>query len=272
MQGVILLALKRSAYSLGAFNLALSIKHHNPYVHITLVSDGEHLNNYRTQHFAVFDSIKEIKKEDYLDCGVFQPALAKLNIYKYSDNKGTLFIDADSICLKDIKPFLESLKGCKFKTYNAPDYGRWISEEDYETYFGAKYGVSINSSWYYWEDDTVFKKAKQFYDKQIPLESIKPSWGGAYPDELFFNLAVDDLKIPLGMNDNIMFFGKNIDPRSLGQLEDDFYFFTLFGNQTTVRKIYIDWYDRLMFRYCESKGIEHHFKSRTILTNKHLSR
>ena len=81
-QGVIILSLKKPSYSQGAFNLALSIKHYNPSINITLVTDNEHQKHYRPEHYLVFDAIKTISPSHYISEGMFQPALAKININK----------------------------------------------------------------------------------------------------------------------------------------------------------------------------------------------
>ena len=60
MNGVIILALKKSAYYQAAANLAMSIKHFNKSINITLVTDGGHNEHFRVEHYAYFDWIKEI--------------------------------------------------------------------------------------------------------------------------------------------------------------------------------------------------------------------
>lgn len=272
MQGVIILALRKASYSLGAFNLALSIKTFNPNINITLVSDGEHLKHYRAEHFSVFDWIKEIQLCDYIDYeGKFQPALAKINIDKYSTYNGTLYIDADSIVLKDIQPLLDVLKGYEFKSNIIPQYTQWTDEKTYKEYFGIDFGVTINSSWYYWENSNVFDETRYTYSKHFPVDKIVPKWGsGTLPDELFFNAAINKLGIDCSVKENVMFFGNIIDSRTLTELENDFYMFTLYGGMKTVREPYRDWYDRLMFKNCEQNGIEHRFKAYGILTEKHV--
>lgn len=272
MDGVIILSLKKPSYACSAFNLALSIKYFNPKIHITLISDGEHLRHYQGKHFATFDWIKEIKKEDYQDQNGFQPGFAKLNLAKYSTYENTLYVDADSLCLQNIQPLFDKLKGQKFKSNVTKDYTQWTDAESYKEFFGIDQGVSINSSWIYFENDQVFNRAFELYKRNFPLEKVSPVWGNTYPDELFFNGALNLFGINPAIDFDVMFFGNNIDPRTLTQIEEQFYFFTLYGNRTTVRKIYTDWYDKLMFKICESKGIEHLFKAHSILVGKHLSK
>jgi hypothetical protein len=273
MQGIIILALQKSAYSTGAFNLALSIKHYNPNINITLVSDGEHLKHYRPAHFSVFNWIKEIKLCDYINTdGKFQPALAKIRINEYSTYDGTLYLDADSICLQDLQPFLDKLKGSEFKSNVIEGYTQWTDEKFFNEFFGFGFGKTINSSWYYWEKIDVFKAANEFYSKGFPVDKIMPKWGsGTLPDELFFNAAITKCGVDPKVDYEVMFFGNVIDIRTLTELQEQHYLFTLYGGIRTVRSIYIDWYDRLMIKICESKGMEHRFKSHGILTGKHVN-
>ncbi len=203
--------------------------------------------------------------------GKFQPALAKLNIYKYSTYDETLYIDADSLCFKDLQPLFDRLKGRIFASHAIEGYTQWTDEETYKNFFKQDWGITINTSWFYFEDNKVFITALDFYNNNFPADKISPVWGGTYPDELFFNAAIKKTGVDAKVDFDVMFFGNNIDVRTFTELENDFYFYTLYGNRTTVRKIYIDWYDRLMYKICANKGIEHRFKSYEILVGKHVN-
>lgn len=275
MQGIVILSLKKPSYVCSAFNLALSIKQHNPDLHITLVSDGEHRRHYTAIHYSVFDWIKDMPPIEYTgENGEFQPGLAKLNLAKYSNYDKTLYVDADSMCFKNLQPLFDKLNGSTFKAQVTKDYTQWTDKQTYKDFFGFEQGVAINSSWIYWEDqeEEVFDRAKFFYKHKFPADKISPKWGDTYPDELFFNGAINQLQVDPAAGFEVMFFGNNMDERTLSKLEEDYFFFTLYGNRTTVRKVYVDWYDRLMFKTCESKGIEHNFKAHQILVGKHLSK
>jgi len=273
MQGIIILSLKKAAYSIAAYNLALSIKHFNKELNITLLSDGTHKDHLNADHLSVFNSVIDINLCDYIDHdGSFQPALAKINLHKYSEYKKTLYIDADSLVLKDLQPLFDKLNGHEFKSNLIPNYTQWTDKETFESFFGIPQGLTINTSWIYWESDDVFIQAREYYFQGFPLNKIEPKWGGTFPDELFFNAAINKLSVDPSFNPSPMFFGNNIDPRRFDEIENDFFAFTLYGNRTTVRKIYQEWYDRLMFKTCAIMGKEHRFKSYQIMTGKHLSK
>ena len=270
-QGVIILSLKRPAYSLGAFNLALSIKHFNPSINITLVTDNEHQKHYREWQYGVFDSIKTISPIHYMSDGMFQPALAKLNINRYSHYKKTLYIDADSLVLQDLQPLFDRLNGSEFKSNVLDNYVQWTDAETFKDFFGVEQGIMINSSWFYFEKTDIFEQANKYYQKGFNIEKIEPKWGLTYPDELFLNASIINLGINPKVDFEPMFFGNLIDERTLSALQNDFFMFTLFGGRNTVRSIYVDFYDRLCRNMCLAKGQEHNFKAHDILHDKHVN-
>ena len=95
------------------------------------------------------------------------------------------------------------------------------------------------------------------------------------PDELYFVGSLAQLDINPNSNIKAMFFGNEIDARSTSQIEEDFYFITLFGGgvgRTTVRDKYITFYDKLLHKICAKKGIDHKYKAHLILTNKHVNK
>jgi len=190
MNGVIIIALNKQAYATSAFNLALSIKHYNPSIHITLLSDNIHQACYKLEHYAMFDSIKEIPKQDYTHEGRFCPAKAKLSMYKYTNYDKTLYLDADSICLKDIAPLFESLNGCEFKSNYVDGYTQWVHADTFKNFFGFEQGKTINSSWIYWEKTDVFEHALQYYNLGFPKGLLIQKWGNSLPDELFLRASV----------------------------------------------------------------------------------
>lgn len=269
--GVIILSLRKPAYSMGSFNLALSIKHYNPSIHITLVSDNEHQKHYRPEHYKVFDTIKTISQHHFICDGIFQPGFAKLNINKYSSYDRTLYIDADSLVLQDIQPLFDKLKGSEFKGNVIKGYTQWTDEETYNSFFGIPFGDTINSSWFYWENTRVFEQAQEFFSKGFPQDKISPKWGLSLPDELFFNASLAKLKIDPQVDIEPMFFGNMIDIRTLSELQREFFALTLYGARGTVRSVYKDFYDRICYTMCNLNGYDHIFKSATILSGKHVT-
>lgn len=68
-----------------------------------------------------------------------------------------------------------------------------------------------------------------------------------------------------------MFFGNMIDRRTLTEMQNDFFMFTLYGGKHTVRGVYVDFYDKECRNMNKAKGFEHLFKARDILNGKHVT-
>lgn len=286
MNGVIILALKKSAYYQAAANLAMSIKHFNKNINITLVSDGGHKEYYRQEHYAYFDWIKEINSEDCNDDYGFSPALAKINIYKYSTYDNTLYIDSDSLVLQDIQPLIDKLVSLEGNFYSNVlgrggfeddiRYQAWATNTKLWEYFDLKKEQTIytfNTSWFFFrkKSENIFKRVFNNYFGGFSKLDLKNKWGGSLPDELFFYGTLAKLEINPTVSFDVCFFGENVDSRSLDEIEQQHYMFTLYGGRSTVRLIYREWYDRLIQMMCRKNGLESYFKSHNILQEKHVN-
>jgi alpha-N-acetylglucosamine transferase len=137
VNGIVMIALEDPAYAAAAFNLALSIKHFNPFLDITLLTDSTHQRCYRNEHYSVFDRIAEISSEDYTNDGRFCPGKAKLALYKYSAYKYSLYLDADSICFKNLDALFKQLNGHAFKSQRLRNYTQWTDAETFKSFFGS---------------------------------------------------------------------------------------------------------------------------------------
>lgn len=285
MNGIIILALRKSAYYQAAFNLALSIKHYNNNINITLVSDGGHTSHWRAENYSVFDWIKEISPEHYTDQYGFSPALAKINIFKYSSYDHSLYIDADSICLQDLQPLLDNLIAKKGLFYSnvlgeggiKDDilYQAWATNEKLWEYFNLKEEQKVytfNTTWFYFnkDSDNLMQSVLYNYNRGFDRNDLKNKWGGTLPDELFFYGTMAQKEINPKVDFSVCFFGDTVSNKNLDEIQTQHYLFTLFGGRTTIRLIYKEWYDRLMNMYCRTNGLMHYFKAHGILQGKHV--
>lgn len=257
-QGIIILCVKKPTYAAAAFNLALSIRFYSPQIHITLLSDGIHRKVFQGHHFAPFNLIKDIPQMDVAE--------SKLSISEFTHCEHNLYVDADSICLKDITPIFEQLNGSPFKCKAINGYTNWTSPETFESFFGVKPGITINSSWLYFEKPDVFKKGLAFYKKGFPKESLTDRWGGHIPDEMFFNAAIAELKVNIETDADVMFFEVKGINTPISAINN--YFITFHGNQYTSRLMLRDYYDRVMNKICKHYGIQHKFKMHDIIHSK----
>jgi len=259
-KGVVIIAMRKPHYACAAFNLALSIKHHSPNIHITLVSDGVHNKAFQINEFSRFDFIKELKETSVAE--------AKLNVHKYVDYKQTLYLDADTLCLKDINPLFDKLSGEKFKSNQIDNYTQWTSEEAFKKFFKLDFGVTINSSFIYFENGKVFDQANKYFKKGFDKLELTENWGGHLPDEMFFNAALTKLEINPKTDFDVMYLDDKKREISFGKLVEDYYFITYYGNRQNTRLEYQEYYDKCMFRMCDKLGIEHKFKLGDIMAHK----
>ena len=181
--------LKGLTYAMGGINLVQCIKYFNPSINITLVSDGDHKRHYRPEHYTPFDTIKEISLCDYIDKnGKFQPALAKINIHKYSDYNHPLYIDADSIVIKDIQPLIDDLILADGNFYSHAigsgikseeiECSPWVTNEQMWEFFSLPEDqkiITINTSWFYFnkKSESFFKKTLENFNKGFKEEELK---------------------------------------------------------------------------------------------------
>lgn len=257
-KGIIILCMRKPQYACAAFNLALSIKHYTQNIHITLLSDGIHNKALRPEHLGFFNEVKLIKEDSVCE--------AKISVGDYVNYKQALFIDADSICVADLTPLFDKLKG-SFKSNVIDGYTNWTSVENFRKYFKTEPHQTINSSWFYFENNKVLNQAKMYYKRGFDRLNLSEKWGGHLPDEMFLNAALSKLEMDARIDFNLMFFDekKNV---PISRITENYYFATFYGNRKNSRVDLQEWYDKMMFKICSSIGIEHRFKLGEILAHK----
>jgi hypothetical protein len=270
VNGIVMIALEDPAYAAAAFNLALSIKHFNPFLDITLLTDSTHQRCYRNEHYSVFDRIAEISSEDYTNDGRFCPGKAKLALYKYSAYKYSLYLDADSICFKNLDALFKQLNGHAFKSQRLRNYTQWTDAETFKSFFEVDPGQTINSSWIYFENDSVFRQAEKYYARGFPPGKLDQKWGSSLPDELFFNAALEKLTVDSECDVPVMYFDFSEDVRTIEELMAQYYFVTFCGNASSTRLMLREWYDKYVAELCAQRRIECRFNLGEIIARKHI--
>src|SRR5688572_16783080 len=105
-KGIILMAFGKHAYAKMAFNMAVSIKYHNPDLPITLVHDGICDTVFPAWMWQFFDEVKPIKREHLYDYTgnkeKMNPGKAKTYIYEYLSYDHNVYLDSDGACLKPL--------------------------------------------------------------------------------------------------------------------------------------------------------------------------
>lgn len=279
-KGIFLIAHGKKGYIYAAYNLAVSLKYFNPEIKISLLHDDsiDYLSEDQKRFFDIL--IKFNPAED--------PGEIKLGMYDKLPFDYNLYLDVDSIALRDLTPVINELieKGGSYYSHVS---GVNKGEESFPELMWAtpkqireKYNLtsdspipSINTSFQFIKK---CQKSKELFDQAlinlfnpIPLNELKTRWGGTQPDELYLNVALSQKNINADPGKEYVFFSSKIHAE-LSSIERDFALLTLYGGRGFIRLAYIEWYDRLMHKYCRSFGFSHSFKTRNILPDKHVNK
>jgi len=260
-KGVVILAFGKRGYSFAAWNLAKSIKHYSPNLHITLFSQDECIKY--LDDLTVFDNVEILDQELCVTDSKLDPAKTKVLMYDFLPYTHNIYIDADCILLKDIEPLMdECVNSGKYYLTTVIDkgtkdqdirYNGWASSDDIWKHFKVKEGAilpAIQSSWCYLkkckEADVFASNLKKYFD--FPIKLLKQKWGGGLPDELIYSGTCANMQLIPEGNDAV-FFGNTRESLTFNEIIEKHYILTLYGSgsgRATVRLKYREWYDNLM--------------------------
>jgi hypothetical protein len=283
-QGIILLAFGKKGYLRLAYNMAYSIRHFNPSLHITLVVT-EGLKGIQSNDYSVFSHVDTIPESDHLNNGRIDPAKVKSKMYaigsKYYDN--FLYLDVDGIALCDPEPllnyciqsgagYLTDVIGKGGKLDHVP-YSMWATNQVIWDYFKLLENATlcgIQSSWAYFSKRDGKKLGEMVaieYEKGFPEVLLSNKWGHTLPDELLFQGCCAKLGIDptlIGFSKKPIFFG-NVANHPITDILNNYVILSCFGNSGSkglTKLHYLELYDRIMRDYCKSKGESHRYKVR----------
>lgn len=293
-RGVIIYAFKKPAYGKFAFNLAASIRYHSPDLPICLIHDEEalkHLQNWQRDYFH-----KKIKidRVDLYDGPRASPGKAKLSGYKYFPFDQNMIIDADSICIKDIRPLFDQ---CNEKPVYSQAVGSWNQDADSWTCqwmplklvkgvfdLPKEYRIfEINSSFMLIRKSPEAQKfyAQAFENYMAGNNHPKVrSWGGTFPDELAFNVAFAQCGIEPHFHDQEpetlsnagqkpVFFSTRF-TNDWGFVAKNYHFIGFFGDMHFTSRSLQEHYDRLMKSYGAAFEFSHYYKIHQLMKEKHV--
>lgn len=205
MTGVLLIAFGRRGYGLMAHNLAFSLRHYAPDLHITLYASDDLSGTYNP---ALFSDVRALPKELYLHpvTGRIDPARAKCRIYELGISAGLdrfLFLDVDALALADIRPLLEALRDRKVATDIQGRGGKgdnilyniWATNETMWKHFRLADNATlcgVQSSWMYFERSKTGQAIQDFATYYLsqgrPAAGLTHEWGksGGLPDEFVY--------------------------------------------------------------------------------------
>lgn len=256
-----LLAFGNASYAYAAFNLAMSIKDAGCKVPIHYYVSRD-LSTSVPRDF--FDKIIIVDEDFYSENGVINVALSKINILKSIKTDSSLYLDVDTICLRDITKFIDNLnddsryyltdvtgRGLKNEDIN---YDIWAKHEYAWPFFNIKdddVWYAIQSSWSFFKkgDDLnrFIKKIEGFFKKKYPISELRNKWAkGQLPDELLFSGTCSNLKHDPSIDYKPMFFGTKNSTVGVSLELEPYLFLSMFGNgsksNTLTKLIYQDFY------------------------------
>jgi hypothetical protein len=260
-QGVVLLAFGKPIYGQSAYILAKSIKHFNPDIKIALLTDGLAV----PPDYSPFDELINVPVSDYRNRnGGFEPGRAKLLIYDKLPYINNLFIDADSIALKDIAPLLDEMIATG-KPYLTHVVGRHKIQQGNN--FAEMQWAWANDIWNRYqlaEDDTLFainssivfiKKSKfsqSLYnvaetlltDYPTPTKALRRQWGGTQPDELYMNISLAKHKYDASFKPVMYFAMKKQD--KIEDVVSNHYLLSYYGGVNFTYSYYTDYIQKFI--------------------------
>ena len=289
-KGVIIVALGHDNYRRMALNLAMSIRVSNPDTQIALVcNEGveSKFNYFEKQYFSHFI---EINPKAYTINGKVEIPLAKTMIYELSPFDETVYIDSDSIWIKNKK--VDNL----FNTYKGVNFGFtlyhpnahypvdsdnsnfWFKEgenvRDLRKYFPKlkkdAYYYHLQSSFLYFKKskqaEAIFNKAKDLFIKR---DFEFRDWADSMPDELAFSLSLLNLDYKIDNPYKDIFYypmseitedgvKRGVKPIERGFIEKNYFFISMAGH--VMNKGLKDLYnDHVKWNYAQHQNIKNPF-------------
>ena len=142
MTGIVLTAFGKRGYGYAAHNLAMSLRTHGCQYPIYLYAQKETIEG---ANLALFDRVFYLEQHEYTFRGKFAPGYGKINAIAKLPFDENLFIDADSLCLREIDSLINKLRLKDFSSvwmgegYYGQDisYDPWAKHEYAWQFFAA---------------------------------------------------------------------------------------------------------------------------------------
>ena len=290
MRNIVILAIGDKYYGNWAHNLAISLKYHKCDSPILLIFDDKATKHFKSNHWKVFDNRKKIKTDHAWKDRRLEPGQAKLHIYEYLDVEENIFIDADSLCIKNPDPLFDLLKdyyyvcqrvGTVHKTDGKNVNMLWqTTDEIWERFdIDADTFPATNTSFQYIrkcpQTEKLYQTALDALSKGWGYGELNLQWGRskAQPDELYMNIGLAITQTDIGNYQPIYFTQKNKGIKTQKQIYADHYFIGYWGDSGLNHKSVKDMYDKLMKKYSITIAKKfQEFKIHHLIKNKFLIR
>lgn len=277
-QGIMLITFGKRGYSYAAYNLAFSIKFYNPAIHITLYHDSETFSHIKSD---CFDEKILLSEDQISPNGFIDPCFLKTRLYDLCPYDETIFLDVDTLCFKDIQPIFDDMKGVDYMTHiydqHTIDKGRdfpemiWAWCDDIWSHFQMKETdilPATNSSIQFFRKGkkckALWDQVKDNYENKMPFNKLRMHWGGTQPDELYLNVALAQLG--WDQYKHYMFLGDKHSKLSLKEIEENYYFLSIYGGRGYTKLVYTEWYERI-----RQKKLKTPYKIAQIINDKHCN-
>lgn len=264
-QGIVISIYGNRGYGFMAYNLAYSIKHLCKDYPVFLFTDEQAVSHLFPESKTVFDSITILSDKDYKMDGQPDPATMKIRLLFNSPFDETLYLDADTICVSDIKPLMEKLSNSEGFFYTDIQgsgkrgddikYDAWGKHDVVYPFFGLNNDdtfYSTNSSWMYFKKGERLEELKgwmiHYLQKRYPLTELKNKWiKGRLPDELLWSGVISKMKIDAS-GFKPMYYGNTYD--SSVDIMAKYQFITYYGRigsgVNLVNPMWLDFMERHM--------------------------
>lgn len=288
-KGIFMIAFGKRGYMFSAYNFAVSIKHYNPEIPITIFCD-DNLEYQLGQRAQIFDEKIKIPENILWRDGIFSPGRIKTSVYNYLPYDYNIILDVDGVALKDINPIFEQLID-KGGYYYAPLLGRHTINQGreikpmiwaYADTIWEKYLLDddtvlpcINSSFQFVkkcdEAEDLFIQINKNFDDPIPLSQLKTQWGGNQPDELYIDIALAQKGVDPMLPEHYLFMANSLGAGPNAQISEGHYILSMFGNKDQIRPRWKEYYDSTMIKIFRAKGENHIYKFHMIGADKHAN-
>jgi len=278
-QGVVLIAANKRSYAFFAYNLAMSIKYHNPNIKIALLHD-HCIENLWKDDLAIFDELIPLNTEEMLYNGRFNAGKVKVEIYDKLPFDENIYLDVDALCFQDLQPMIDELSAlggdyyCRlYGTLNLDDasthhFMQWADPNKiYDKYRLPKdKGLQCpNTSLQFIRKSEQTKKLfdmiQELFNDPIPQGELKTQWWlGTQPDELYTAAALCKLGMDADSKKEYIFFGDKFDPRPMHVLSNDYFLLSIYGKVNFTKGIYTEWYDKQVWRMHKLQGKTQRYK------------
>lgn len=200
---------------------------------------------------SLFHAVHKLDAKHYAD----GPGSLKVSIYDILPKGDWLYLDADTLCLSDLSPFVQRMAAHDFamevhgkgKEADAIPYTPWATNSTIRkanklgpdaTYYG------VQSSWMWIRKPSeraasIFAAAKAARYKR---EDLKEPWGSDIPDELRFATALTVTGIE-PHSERLLFYGNSKEFKGLAEVAKVHPLVCLYGDNRQHRLIRTTWFD-----------------------------